>query len=242
MTALLQPLVNIVARRFPAALFHRGTTEKLIALTLDDVPVPACQGEDNTGIILDAIAQHNHRRDRAMAEPVRATFFVIASHLRSGSTIVQRIRQEGHEIGNHGYVDDNVVFEHPDLFKLQFEATHHTLLRHGSGPIRWYRPARALYNRQMLETIKANGYEKRMALASMIPFDASDGLMGHPLLTRGHIALYTFPGAILLLHGGTKQRSINSAKVLERLLPKLDKAGYRVVTLSQLYDITAPYQ
>lgn len=242
MAGLFQPLVDVVARRFPAALVYRGTTEKLIALTIDDVPVPATKGEDNTGGILDAIAQHNRRRDRTVTEPVRATFFVTASHLRDGSSIVQRIKQEGHEIGNHGYVDDNVVFEHPDLFKLQFEATHHSLMRHGAVSIRWYRPARAFYNRQMLETLKSNGYEKWMALASMIPLDASDGLLGHPILTRCTIALSTFPGAILLLHGGTKQRSLNTAKVLEKLLPKLDKAGYRVVTLSQLYDITAPYQ
>jgi peptidoglycan-N-acetylglucosamine deacetylase len=242
MTQPFQLLVNCVARCFPGALFYRGTTEKLIALTIDDVPVPVAKGEDNTIAILEAIAQHNQRRDRTIADPVRATFFVTASHLRNGSTLVQRIRQEGHEIGNHGYVDDYVVFEHRDLFRLQFEMTHQTLLRHGASAIRWYRPARALYKRQMIETVKNNGYEKSMALASMIPLDASDGVMGSPWLTQCNIALSTFPGAILLLHGGTKQRSLNTVKVLEKLLPKLDKQGYRVVTLSQLYDTTAPYQ
>jgi peptidoglycan-N-acetylglucosamine deacetylase len=101
---IFQPIVSAIARKFPAALFYRGTAEKLIALTIDDVSVPASSGEDSTGDILDAIARYNAGRDRTVAEPLRATWFMIASHLRKGTTIVQRMGQEGHEIGNHGFV------------------------------------------------------------------------------------------------------------------------------------------
>jgi peptidoglycan-N-acetylglucosamine deacetylase len=239
MSGTLKPLVQLVARCFPGALFYRQTSEKLVALTIDDVPVPSWQGNDNTDLILDAIARHNARRDRAVLDPVQATFFVIASHLytdsRHQSPIVKRMLHDGHEVANHGYVDDTVACEHRALFQLQFEVTDQILRRCGSQPIRWYRPARAFYNCNMLKILNATqGYNPRMVLASMIPFDASDGWLGHPDLTLRNMSLSTFPGAILLLHGGTPQRSRNSAKVLEKLLPTLDQAGYRVVSLSQL--------
>ncbi len=230
-----QQLVIQLAKRFPDAIFYKETTERIVALTIDDVPTPNDPDDASTRCILSAIATHNQAIDEA-GDRVRATFFIITSHLASGSTILSDIVAAGHEIGNHGIADDNTALQHPEIFSLQLRASHQRLMQDCSQPPRWYRPGRGLYTPAMVQSLRQmDGYEPRFALASMIPIDTFTPT-NNPEFTVRYVSQFIFPGAILLLHGGSIANCQNTAAALTRILSLLKRQHYRVVTLSQLWD------
>ena len=230
-----QKLVAEVAKAFPDAIFYKKTTEKVVALTIDDLPTPKDTGDRSTQLILDAIAEHNQQFDDA-DQRARATFFIITSHLNDGSTIVTRILQQGHEIANHGIVDDTIARLPPEEFEQQLRESHERLSQLSSQPIRWYRPGRGLYNQKMVQILRRlQGYESRFALASMLPVDTLKPT-NDPTFTAWYVSQHIFPGSILLLHGGSPERSQKTAKALKLILEELKQRNYRVVTLSELWD------
>ena len=230
-----QKLVSELAKAFPDAIFYKKTTEKVVALTIDDVPTPNDPEDRSTQIILDAIAQHNQQFDNP-DQHVRATFFIITSHLSDDNTIVTRILQQGHEIGNHGIVDDTTALLEPDEFERQLKESHERLSQFSSQPIRWYRPGRGLYNQEMVQALRRTKvYEPRFALASMLPVDTFKPT-DDPKFTAWYATQHIFPGSILLFHGGTPERSQKTTKALKLVLEELKRRDYRVVTFSELWD------
>src|SRR5215218_281029 len=79
-------LVPRLAARSPRCLYLVDTSERLVALTLDDGPDAA-----HTPAILDMLRAHD----------ARATFFLISSRIRGLEGLVARAVREGHELGNH---------------------------------------------------------------------------------------------------------------------------------------------
>lgn len=238
---LLQELASGVSKLFPDAIFYKPTQEKIVALTIDDAPTPDDPEDYSTQLILDAIALFN-RQISAPQERVRATFFIISGHLNDNSTILKRILQDGHEIGNHGVVDDTHAWLHPQEFERQLQEAHdRLLLLTGLEQIRWYRPGRGLYNQEMVAAIKrlsdSTSYELKLALASMIPIDTYELLHRSPQFIAWYISQFVFPGAILVLHGGSIARAKQTAAALSIILEELRQQDYRVVTLSDLWDL-----
>jgi peptidoglycan-N-acetylglucosamine deacetylase len=230
-----QRLVIRLARLFPEAVFYKETSDKVVALTIDDVPTPNEANDESTQLILDAIAVHNQsiesERDR-----VRATFFVISNHLFNETALLDRMVEQGHEIGNHGLADETTALLHPEVFAAQLSAAHRYISATLHQPLRWYRPGRGLYNKTMLRCLQQMpGYVPRFALASMLPVDTFKPT-DDSVFTAWYVAQHIFPGAILLLHGGTPERSKQTAQALPLILHELKRRNYRTVTLSELWD------
>lgn len=234
MERVTQQLVISIAQQLPDALLYKPLQDKVVALTIDDVPTPGDVGDRDTHLILDTLSVYNQTipdsRFRA-----RATFFVITSHLNQ-TEVLHRMLDEGHEIGNHG-VFDNLAAGLPIVeFTGQFWQAHHQLYNITQQPIRWFRPGRAFYTPDMVNLLKqAAGYEPRMALASMVPLDTTYPTH-HPIFTQWYLSQFIFPGSILLLHGGSALRTANTVSALSILLRLLYEKQYRVVTLSELWD------
>lgn len=238
---LLKELASGVSRLFPDALFYKPTQARIVALTIDDAPTPDDPEDYSTQLILDAIASDNQDITDP-EERSRATFFIISSHLSEHSTILKRILQDGHEIGNHGMIDDTHAWLHPQEFERQLKEAHDRLLfLTGLEQIRWYRPGRGLYNQEMLKAIKRLGdstnYDLKLALASMVPIDTYEILHGNPQFIAWYINQFVFPGAILVLHGGSIARAKHTAAALSIILKELRRKNYRVVTLSELWEL-----
>ncbi|PSN15490.1 chitin deacetylase [filamentous cyanobacterium CCT1] len=231
-----QQLLTQVARMFPDALFYAPTQARLVALTIDDVPTPGDRNDASTRLILAALDRYN----RTAKHPVQATFFVITDHLNPGSTILQEILASGHEIANHGTTDTTPAILQPAQFARHFQEAHDRITDLIQQPLRWYRPGRGLYNRAMVDHIRLTpGYESLVALASMVPFDTLRPL-STPNLNTWYLARFIFPGAIFVMHGGSMERCVQTAQALPTLLNLIDRQGFRVVTLSQLYDSLSP--
>lgn len=58
-----QRLVKEIARFFPEALFYKKTSQKVVALTIDDMPTPGEADDASSQLILDAITTHNQSID-----------------------------------------------------------------------------------------------------------------------------------------------------------------------------------
>ncbi|MEM8723225.1 MAG: polysaccharide deacetylase family protein [Cyanobacteria bacterium P01_G01_bin.39] len=239
MKSLSQELVNGVSQFFPDAIFYHQTTEKVVALTIDDAPCPQDQEDYGTRLILQAIAKHNQQY--SYLQPAKATFFIISSHLRPNSSIISEIMAYGHEIANHGVIDETHALLTPKRFELQLKQAHEQLLElTGKESIRWYRPGRGFYNQTMLKAIAdltaKENYDLKLVLASMIPFDTFE-ITNHPWLTAMYTKQMIFPGAILVFHANSIQVANNTAIALEIILEDLRQRGYRIVTVSELLDL-----
>lgn len=80
---------------FPKAIWRMDPTEKAVYLTFDDGPIP-----EATPFILDTLREHG----------IKATFFMVGDNVRKYPELFERIKAEGHQIGNH-------TFNHLGAFK-----------------------------------------------------------------------------------------------------------------------------
>jgi peptidoglycan/xylan/chitin deacetylase (PgdA/CDA1 family) len=227
-------LVSKIALLFPDAVFFKETSERVIALTIDDVPLTNDFDNKFTYLILEAIANHN-RTIFDEKKHVHGTFFVITGHLGDQNPIIEHIVEQGHEIGNHGVFDETQANLSPDGFKQQFITAHKRLTQNKNLTIKWYRPGRGRYNSTMVQTLKKmSGYIPQFALASMIPLDTYE-LTNNPKFTAFYVSKFIFPGAILVLHGCSEQTAKNTAVALRQILSDLNQENYRVVSLTELW-------
>lgn len=78
----------ILRTLFPEATWNKSRKERKIYLTFDDGPIP-----EITPWVLDTLNQYN----------IKATFFCVGENIVKHPEIFERIKQEGHRIGNHTF-------------------------------------------------------------------------------------------------------------------------------------------
>ena len=71
---------------YPRALWRMDRRERAVYLTFDDGPIP-----EATPFILDTLK----------AFDVKATFFMVGDNVRKYPELFERIKSEGHQVGNH---------------------------------------------------------------------------------------------------------------------------------------------
>ncbi|MEM8638975.1 MAG: polysaccharide deacetylase family protein [Cyanobacteria bacterium P01_G01_bin.54] len=230
---LTASLVQQIARFFPNAIFYKATPLRKIAITIDDV------GGQNTWGILKVLTEFNQTIG-SLDKTVHVTFFIITDDLPDAPGLLAELLRQGHEIGNHGCKDHRHAALSPAVFRHEIQQAHQLLTTTVDTKVQWFRPGQVLYNRAMLQTLQAlSGYQPRFALGSAFPLDTRWPTC-QPNFTLPYLKPFIFPGAILVLHGGTAQRSTNTARVLQRLLPHLQQQDYQMVTLSQLFSCHVP--
>ncbi len=200
----------------PRVLYSVETEEPVVALTIDDGPDPAT----TPGIL--AVLEAND---------ARATFFILGEWVAGNEAVLDAIHEAGHEIANHHRRDVPSIDLPRDQFVADLEESHRVLSR-WSVP-RWFRPGSGWYHDWMLDILDDHGY--RVALGSIYPLDAQ---IPWSDFAAWLIRWRAKPGAIIILHdrGGRGERT---ARTLERVLPELQRRGYRVVALSELVDLAA---
>ena len=94
---------------YPNLIWNKDTKEKIVYLTFDDGPIP-----NVTDFVLNTLKSFE----------IKATFFCIGDNIQKHPQIFQRIKSEGHAIGNHTYnhlkgwkTDDETYIE--NFFKCQ---------------------------------------------------------------------------------------------------------------------------
>ena len=191
------------------------TTKKVLYLTFD------CGYENgHTGAILDALKRHH----------APAAFFVVGNMVESAPDVVRRMVAEGHIVGNHTY-------HHPDMSAIsrqedfQQELNQLADLFHqttGKPLDPYYRPPRGVYSEENLKQAQALGYKTVLWSLAYVDWLQDDQPTAEEayqkLLPRVH------NGAIVLLHS----TSATNAAILDDLLTRWEKMGYRFASLDDL--------
>jgi peptidoglycan/xylan/chitin deacetylase (PgdA/CDA1 family) len=214
--AMAQPewLMNIMNQVTSSdVIFAVDTRQPMIALTIDDGP-----DSNTTPQLLDLLAEYD----------AHATFFIISNNIPGNENLMQRLVDEGHEIGNHLTVDQPSIRLTPEEFEQDLLEAEASLAVYAQPT--WFRPGSGWYNDEMIAQVKQHGY--RTALGSVYPFDVR---LPYPGFATRFILWRARPGAIIILHDGG-ERGANTALTLAEILPILQERGFQIVTLSTLVE------
>jgi peptidoglycan-N-acetylglucosamine deacetylase len=194
-----------------------NTDEKIIALSFDDGPVA-----DNTRFILD-ILQENH---------AEAAFFCIGKNMEANESILKRISQEGHIIGNHSYSHDRFF----DLFSsrrmLQEIQDTSRVCKNSTGlSPRFFRPPYGVTTPNLKKAVFGGGFISiGWSIRSYDTTIKNEDRLINRIMSR------LKPGAILLLHD-TPEITI---RILPQLLKSIREKGFRIVRLDKMINLN-PY-
>lgn len=206
-------LLRRLSRHYLGTLFIADTESHALALTIDDSPHP-----EVTPGILNVLRRHQ----------VRATFFIIGENAARYPEILAAIRTDGHELANHMYRDRRTIHLGADEFERGAARTDALIAT--AGAIKWCRPGGGTLSRRLAGLMRRHGYTP--CLASAYPLDLHLG----GTVARLQFLANVRPGAILVLHDGAANRR-RTIGVLENVLPRVVKRGYRFVTVSELVAI-----
>jgi peptidoglycan/xylan/chitin deacetylase (PgdA/CDA1 family) len=208
-------IVSVAASSFPGAVYFVKTEKKLVALTIDDGPDP-----ETTLEILEVLKHHH----------AKATFFLISSHISGNEEIVAQIVSQGHELGNHMTHDEPSIKLSQSDFVAKFNEADRILSEFAE--VRWFRPGSGWYDSTMIQYLANDKRGYICVLGSVYPFDAT---IPSSLFATNFILWNVKPGAIIILHERGK-RGKRTVQTLKRILPELNRRGYKVVSLTELYS------
>ncbi|KAM6488201.1 cystathionine beta-lyase [Trichoderma sp. SZMC 28011] len=214
-------LIGYLRNKFPDVLFEEpATTEKIIALSLDDAP------SAHTDEIMQVLREND----------AHATFFVIGQQVEGREAILRKLVAQGHELGNHAMRDEpssslsndeleRQVKEVKAMLTTAYEAEGKIL------PNNYFRPGSGWFNHRMRDLLGNRGF--RIVLGSIYPHDPQ---IPYPSTNAKHILSMAHPGGIIICH----DRRGWTAPMLRIVLPELKRQGYRIVTITDLVTSVEP--
>lgn len=182
--------------------------DKVIALTFDDGP------DGNADELLDVLK----------AKDVKATFFVLNSYAQYAQPQLQRIAEEGHQIGNHTYT-------HQDLTQLSEAAAREEITKNaefiesvtGTYP-KTYRPPFLSYNNTVL-----NYFPDQTAIGSSIDSRDWTGISKDEIIQN--VVSNAKDGDIVLMH----EPQANTRAAIGEIIDQLRAKGFEFVTVDELF-------
>lgn len=223
-----QFLIHLLQRSYPSVIFQipLPSTRAHLALTIDDAP------SRYTGEILNLLKKHH----------AHATFFIIGSQVSAYQDVLQRIHDEGHEVGNHAWRDEPSLSL--PINELSSQMSRLDALLPANRPIqiprssvnhaaswlqrpRYFRPGSGFFNREMLAHVERAGY--RMALGSVYPHDPQ---VGYPSINARHVLGMKRPGSVIIMHD-RRSWSVRQIQLVLEGLAREDR-DWKVGSLGEL--------
>lgn len=178
-----------------------------VALTFDDGPSYYTEG------LLDTLKEHN----------VKATFFVLGTQVRIQSDTVQRMFQEGHQIGNHTWDHPNLTHLPEAQIREQLQLTDDLIAQVIGEQTPFLRPPYGAYNDSVLA---ASGLP--IIFWSVDPLDWKD----RDAATVAARIADAPVGAIILAHDIHK----STVDAVPAIIAALHGRGIHFVTVSKLFE------
>ncbi len=206
------------ARTFQIAgdLVHRvETSDKVVALTLDDGPTPAFTRE-----VLKVL------KDKG----VPATFYLTGREAGISPDAVRDIQAHGHEIGNHSFSHQRMVFMPAEAIRAEVERSEQAIRAAGyAGPLTFRPP----YGKKLFYLPYYLGRRAITTVMWDVEPEQSDKIGRDPAKIVRFVGERVRPGSIILLHVMYPSRGASRA-ALPGMIDELTKQGYRFVTVSDL--------
>lgn len=202
-------LVNARSFQLGGDLVDRvDTTEKVVALTLDDGP------SDRAPDVLRVLADLG----------VPATFYLNGRDLDARPELGRAIVAAGHEVGNHTYSHRRMVFVTPGTVRDEVERTDAAIRAAGYTGEITFRPP---YGKKFLALPRYLGEHGRTTV--MWDVEPKGGSAAE---IAGEAVREVRPGSIVLLH--VMYGSGEALAAIPRLVEQLRGQGYRFVRVSEL--------
>ncbi|MBB2147040.1 polysaccharide deacetylase family protein [Pedobacter sp. LMG 31464] len=204
---------------YPSLTWNKSRSEKIVYLTFDDGPIP-----NVTDFVLNTLKDFN----------IKATFFCIGDNITKHPTVFERLKNEGHAIGNHtfnhlkGWKTDDETYIN-NVLKCQ-QLTQTNLFRPPYGRIK---KSQIKSLKSKVQSLKSNAHDSRLATTEsgleIVMWDVLSGdfdLNLSPEKCYQNVIKHTQNGSIIVFH--------DSLKAFDRLhytLPKvlkyLSEKGYQ---------------
>ena len=195
----------------------RGPRSKReIALTFDDGPDP-----EQTPRILDILA----------AQGAKASFFLIGARAARAATLVRRIAEAGHDLGNHPWSHRSLWLSGPRETARQVRDGHDAIAEAAGAPPRFFRPPWGMTNLALFGELRALGTPCVFWTAQ------TEGRRpASPALQVERARRRAAPGTIFDLHDadGVPGAGARIAQALPAMLAMLAAEGYSLARLRDL--------
>jgi len=181
-------------------------TDKKIFITFDDGPEP-----EVTPFILEILNRYN----------AKATFFCLGKKVLRNQTLVEKIRENSHTIGNHSF--HHSAGNKISVFEFIQEIEKCNALIHS----KYYRPPYGKINRRQIRAIKE---QYKIILWDVLPGDFDHRISKEKCLSRS--INNTKSGSIIVFHDNLKSKE-KVLYVLPHYLEHFSKLGYTFEALSE---------
>ena len=190
---------------YPGVVWRKDKDRKVIYLTMDDGPIPQC-----TPQVLDILSQYG----------VKATFFMVAENAVRYPSLLERVRNEGHSIGNHTY-------HHVRGYKVDCQKyMDDVLLAEQVLGTKLFRPPHGRMKASQKREILTQGYT--ICLWDVLTHDYNPNFSVDHMLSV--VKRYVRNGSIITCHDSLKSRD-RVLKLLPWMIEFLLDQGYEFATL-----------
>jgi peptidoglycan-N-acetylglucosamine deacetylase len=200
---------------FGELIYKVDTEQKLVALTFDDGPTP-----HYTAGVLQLLDLYQ----------VKATFFVTGADTQRYMTQAKQIVAAGHQLGNHSWSHQRMVFMSLDEINRELEGTDQQIREAGYQGEILFRPP---YGKKLVLLPWYLAKTHRTSITWDIAPETFDEDSEDPQTMAAEVLEQVKPGSIVLLHLMYKNREASRA-ALPLIIKGLKEKGYRMVTLSEL--------
>lgn len=202
---------NTATATAPENPYGIDPSKPMIALTFDDGP------SKHTWTIVSALHQHN----------ARATFFLVGERVASYEAAIDFILENNNEVANHSFSHANLAKCTEEEILSQITRVDTALQEQHDYTPTLFRVPYGERNEQVLEILKAQG--KPVIGWSVDPrdWDVQDK---DKIVT--HVLSHVKDGDIILMHDLYQP----TAEAVVELIPELQKRGYQLVTVSELFQ------
>lgn len=192
------------------------TNQKVVALTFDDGP------SKNVDKILPLLDKYQ----------AKATFFLIGNEIEKYQSESQKIVKAGHQVGNHTYSHNRMIFKTPSYIKAEIEKTDRLIRQAGYKDEIDVRPP----NGKKLVGLPYYLYKHNRDTITwnLEPDSYYTSAADKVNYVKDHIK----PGSIILIHP-MYDSSGEELTTIEGILQALSDKGYKFVTVNELQELKA---
>jgi peptidoglycan-N-acetylglucosamine deacetylase len=206
---------------FSRPIAHVTTSDSIVALTFDDGPTTA-----RVDSLISILQSRN----------VHATFFLIGAELARAPEAGKALVAAGHELGNHTYSHDHMVFKTMRTYREQISRTDPLLRIAGSHDPIFFRPPYGYKLIGLPFVLWRTG--RKTVTWDIEPESFSQAAASADGIVR-HVLSRVRPGSIILLHPWYSSGAAARTAV-PVLIDSLRSRGYRITTVGELlaHEIT----
>ena len=190
------------------------TNQKTVALSFDDGP------NDKADHVLHILKQAN----------IKATFFLIGENIENYPEEAEKLVQAGHEIGNHTYSHQRMIFKSPSFIENEIEKTDQLIREAGYEGEILFRPP---YGKKILGLPYYLSKHDRKTIMWDVEPESYPEIAKSPETIVQYVLQHTKPGSIILLHIWHYSKEEQSY-IIENVAKGLKEKGYTFQTVSQL--------